>query len=271
MLLFDLQNRIYNNFPFDVLKIVGNDSLDFFHRISTNDFKNLNIHQIQKTLFITEKGKLIDAAWIKRRENDFLILCSKNNGENLSSWLNKFIIMEDIIVENVTEQFRIDVTFQQDAENDYFGFPAAFTISEKETPPLENISETEFEKFRIINGIPKYGKEISTEYNPLELNLWSFISFTKGCYIGQEVIARLDTYNKIQKSLCYFISSDTITESGIIVSKENREVGKITSTLKENDTTIGLAVIKQSELKIQSQFGMQNSVSQITIQKIFSK
>jgi folate-binding protein YgfZ len=58
-----------------------------------------------------------------------------------------------------------------------------------------------YEMLRIHRGLPMMEKEITDEYNPHEVGLFPFINFEKGCYIGQEVIARLDTYQKVQRQL----------------------------------------------------------------------
>ena len=57
------------------------------------------------------------------------------------------------------------------------------------------------EVVRVEQGVPEYGKELSEDVNPLEANLLGYISFDKGCYVGQEVVARLNTYRKVQRSL----------------------------------------------------------------------
>lgn len=57
------------------------------------------------------------------------------------------------------------------------------------------------ETVRVERGVPAYGAELSESYNPLEANLMSLVSFTKGCYVGQEVITRLDTYKKVKRSM----------------------------------------------------------------------
>ena len=63
--------------------------------------------------------------------------------------------------------------------------------------------------FRIKNLIPKSGNEIIDSYNPLDLGLERLIDFSKGCYVGQEVIARLDTYKKVQ-NIMHMIKVDDI-------------------------------------------------------------
>ena len=80
---------------------------------------------------------------------------------------------------------------------------------------------------------PAYGKEITQDYNPLEANLGKYVSFTKGCYIGQEVLARIDSYNKLQKKLVGFIMERDRgkgkVREGAQVYVNDEAVGKITS------------------------------------------
>ena len=67
--------------------------------------------------------------------------------------------------------------------------------------PTAPIGHMAYEMCRIHRGLPALGKEITDEHNPHEVGLYPFINFDKGCYIGQEVIARLDTYQKVQRQL----------------------------------------------------------------------
>lgn len=71
------------------------------------------------------------------------------------------------------------------------------TLATQATP----IGHVAYEMLRIHRGLPVMEKEITDEYNPHEVGLYPFINFEKGCYIGQEVIARLDTYQKVQRQL----------------------------------------------------------------------
>jgi folate-binding protein YgfZ len=66
---------------------------------------------------------------------------------------------------------------------------------------VSEISHGTYEVLRIAAGRPSYGKELGSEFNPLEAGLSSYVSFTKGCFVGQEVIARLDSYDKVKRHL----------------------------------------------------------------------
>ena len=101
---------------------------------------------------------------------------------------------------------------------------------------------------RIEYGIPVINNEMNDLSNPLECALNKYVNFSKGCYIGQEVITRLDTYDKISKHLVGLNFEENVTKSDNddmkILSGEN-ECGYVTSTsISENFGNIGLGFIK---------------------------
>lgn len=81
-----------------------------------------------------------------------------------------------------------------------------------------------WDALQIRHGIPRYGRELTDAYNPLEAGLIGAIDFAKGCYIGQEVIARLDTYQKVQKRLALLrLPPDTNAAAGTELTAANAE------------------------------------------------
>ncbi len=110
------------------------------------------------------------------------------------------------------------------------------------------IGTAAYEVIRVEEGAPEYGRELSEDYNPLETGLWGSISFTKGCYIGQEVIARLDTYQKVQKHLVSLsFEPDASVEAGVKLASDGKEVGQVTSVVKLPNTgnLIGLGYVRK--------------------------
>ncbi|MFQ5798342.1 MAG: aminomethyltransferase family protein [Bacteroidota bacterium] len=106
-----------------------------------------------------------------------------------------------------------------------------------------------FEIYRIEHGIPRFGAELTEEINPLEANLLDAISFSKGCYIGQEVIARLDTYKKVQKELCQVLLERPLQrhpETAAELFSEGEKIGWITSLAPSPDSggAMGLAYVR---------------------------
>jgi tRNA-modifying protein YgfZ len=88
-----------------------------------------------------------------------------------------------------------------------------------------------YEAFRIARGIPDIGKELTADFNPYEVGLRDAISMTKGCYIGQEVIARLDTYQKVRRQLMGIVLSGPMPSENLPVPLllAGEEVGVMTS------------------------------------------
>ena len=250
----------------------GSESIDFLHRISTNDLLQFPDGQVRFTLLVSDKGRIIDAAWIVHRNDHVLILLSKGTAEGTILWLNRYIIMEDIALTNVSSEYSVTIFADKEKghyHTEYFGHTVSFNI-DGSSP---DVSETsiEYERWRIDQGIPKIGHEIVQDYNPLELNLWNWISFTKGCYIGQEVIARLDTYNKVQRTLCKFSSGDTVLEQTILCDTSGNELGKITSVISDGSDVVGLAMLRSTAASTGSTYHLKDSDKTVKIEKVFRK
>ncbi|MFA5833088.1 MAG: hypothetical protein WDA22_06390 [Bacteroidota bacterium] len=267
---------LIHHFPFDVLKMTGDEAIDFLQRISTNDFKDFTEGKIQKTLLLTDKGRILDTIWVIHRNNHLIILTSKQMSSEIISFVNNYIIMEDIVVTDVTSQYSIDLHFgylDNFYHTDYFGFPVSFDVqlSNDVTKSVDHHSREAFEQWRIEHGIPVAKKEILQDYNPLELNLWDWISFTKGCYIGQEVIARIDTYNKIQRQLCLVSSNEQLTEREVLVDDSGAEIGKLTSVINIASGFIGLAIVKMKYAVEQQQVNVKGTKTVVKIERVFTK
>ena len=98
-----------------------------------------------------------------------------------------------------------------------------------------------WEQLRILQGRPVPDREITEDYNPLEAGLWKAISFDKGCYIGQETIARLNTYKGVKQRL-WGVKLNAFAAVDTPVTLEGEKVGVLTS-YSETDS-FGLAYIR---------------------------
>ena len=115
--------------------------------------------------------------------------------------------------------------------------------------------EKAIEILRIQNRIPKWGSELGPDYNPIEAGLTASISWSKGCYIGQEVIARLWTYHKIQKYLVGIAFDSPLAPLvGSDLRIKKKKVGILTSTSfhPTEGKYWGLGYLKSSEVRIGS-------------------
>ncbi len=206
---------------------------------------------------------------LKIKPMTLLLIGQSNDNSTLTPWLEKYIVMEDVkikttnltghyiafdvdkkneLVKKILEQpekFTTDIEFvPKDSETIIFSdswsktplIHVLFQDSVKHLMDgnLQNAGFTrtpldKFDSFRVRNLIPKWPNELSNHFNPLEANLIELISFSKGCYIGQEVIARLDTYKKVQRRLVKLELGDQPGSLPAAIHDSKEEVGTITS------------------------------------------
>lgn len=108
-----------------------------------------------------------------------------------------------------------------------------------------HLSPESFEILRVEAGIPAVGHELKEDYTPLEVGLASVVAENKGCYTGQEVLARQVSYDKITRQLAGLRLDAPVTPGGEVFS-DGRSVGQITSTVvSPRFGPVALAVIKR--------------------------
>ena len=105
------------------------------------------------------------------------------------------------------------------------------------------IGDHAWEQLRVEQGRPWPDRELTEDYNPLEAGLWQTISFTKGCYIGQETIARLDTYKGVKQQL-WGVQLSAAVEPGTTITLGEEKIGLLTSVVKTGGKYLGLAYIR---------------------------
>jgi hypothetical protein len=250
-----------------MLLMDGRDCLDLLQRISTNDVAQLSLGNTISTVFVTEKGKILGTADLLKSDAGILLATDREVCIKLRAWIEHFIIMEDAEIRDVSDKYECYLIIGGKAHLE-LGLKRPSSTGEMVEIRSEDIQARVFhatgwhegcsfallsagktgrdwiwssrsrrieanilETFRIEQGIPAYGKELTDQVNPLEAGLTSMVSFTKGCYVGQEVIARLDTYKKVNRRLAAFVIVGTEDESlqpGLIFDGENG-VGRTTS------------------------------------------
>lgn len=105
------------------------------------------------------------------------------------------------------------------------------------------LSDRAWDMLRILQGRPAPDAELTDDYNPLEVGLWQTISFNKGCYIGQETIARLNTYKGVKQYL-WGIRLNAPASVGSAIAVGDEKVGKLTSYTETANGHFGLGYIR---------------------------
>lgn len=109
------------------------------------------------------------------------------------------------------------------------------------------IDEAAYDYLRIESGRPRFGRELTLDYIPLEANLWDDVSFHKGCYTGQEIIARMESRGKLAKRLVGLRPAAAV-EPGSAITADGREVGTVTSAADGPAGPVALGYVKTAAL-----------------------
>ena len=253
------------------LLLIGSDALDLLDRLTTNRISDLTSTGMgMGAVLTTNKGRIIDLLGVHVEEKGLMVVTSGNATEKVSDWIDFYTIMEDVEIKNVSDQtfhFRVIGTSSEievlpdttglkpfhGVQTEIAGVSSLAislqvgnlscidligsavrgdSVQSKLDEYLKEIGIDEYNHFRIDAGEPAYGSELTEEFNPLEAGLLPYISFNKGCYIGQEVVARLNTYDKVQRKLVKFKwDSENCELSGKVIEDEDRVVGVMTSSL----------------------------------------
>lgn len=122
------------------------------------------------------------------------------------------------------------------------------TLTEKlSAAGIAQIDEAAFEYLRIEAGLPRFGHELSEDYIPLETGLWNDVSFAKGCYIGQEIIARMESRGKLAKKLVRFSAESPLTTGNI--TSNGKKAGTLTSVANSENGSVALGYVRTKILE----------------------
>ncbi|URR36696.1 folate-binding protein [Thermosynechococcus sp. HN-54] len=261
------------------LRLTGGDRLKFLHNQSSNNCLLLQPGQGADTVFLTSTARTLDLATLFVHSDWVELLISPQRREFLLKWLDKYIFFgDDVQVSDRTPDsycYRVfgAVADQMSAQFDLEPFAQPYahvTVTYENTPltiaatsglailgltlwsdrplsdllhPYPQLSDADWEHLRIRQGRPAADAELTEDYNPLEARLGHTISFNKGCYIGQETIARLNTYQGVKQHLWGLELSAAVTPPTPLFL-DGEKVGLLTSCTPLNRGAFGLGYVR---------------------------
>ena len=243
-LLFDLSSRTK-------LRVTGADRVRFLNGQITNNIGKATEAVAIEACILSAKGKMNGHVFISAGPDCFYLDASPELLETLPLRLERYVIADDVQIENISEQFSIlhvlaparpatrenclVVSVRRFIEPgwDIWVEPThAGSLLKELATTFTVVDAAAAETFRIEEGIPRWGRELTDEIIPIEANLEArTVDYEKGCYIGQEVISRIKMSGQTNKRLCGLISlNDTVLSAGIKLSDQaGKNAGWITS------------------------------------------
>jgi tRNA-modifying protein YgfZ len=214
--------------PRAFVRVSGADAEDYLQRMVSNDIEALAVGDVCDALLLTPKARVIATLRIWRRgEDDFLLLTEPELGDAVLAELRRMRFAAKCEIE--LEQHTSTIVFGGDEgiPTDDYGAPAREVLDGVFQPTL---AEAELERFRIEAGTPRYGHELDDRVLPAEAGLdQTHISFTKGCYPGQEPIARLHYRGHVNRRLR--VLEAEAASPGDELTHEGKVVGRVTSAV----------------------------------------
>ncbi len=269
-----------------VLRLAGEDRVDFLQRMTTNNIAALGPNQATVTVLTSPVARIEHVFTVIARPEDLWLLPTPGTAEALALALRgKIFFMDKVTVDDLSaelarlrlmgpqagpilEELNIDLAgagdgqwLEQDGifvmKQDAYDVPGfelivpqdrlnELSLRIEQAGAVSLQSDAAYHIRRIELGRPAPGRELTGEYNPLEAGLAWTCADDKGCYTGQEIIARQVTYDKVTKTLVG-LRGDKLLEAGSQVHIEDRVVGQVTSSAYSPtlDAHIALAVLKR--------------------------
>jgi folate-binding protein YgfZ len=260
------------------ISVSGSEAVMFLNGLITNDLKMLGENRWMSAAFPNVQGRLLAAVRVIRRRDDILLDTEAATREKVIKIIERFTLAGDFKVADVTNTSAM-ISVQGHRANQFLelmtrddqttivpsthtaekGFDVIVSAARKDslwqtlvaagaTPVSPEVEEI----LRIEAGIARYGIDMDETNVVTETNLDDAVSYTKGCYLGQEIIVRIKHRGHVAKKLTglRFETDQTIEAGSAIKSTDDKEIGRVTSTTfsPKLETTIGLGYVRYEHL-----------------------
>ncbi|MEZ6092766.1 MAG: hypothetical protein R3C03_00800 [Pirellulaceae bacterium] len=275
----------------ECLAIGGSDAKSWFHNFCTADIKRLALGDSTEAFVLDAKGKTLGWGTVVAEPESLLLIMSPGQIHQLSTHLERYVIREDVAFVDASEQFEWMFVFGEDA-NHWLQQVAAIepatsgattatiagqtvqVVSTQMFGPglllrliagdmhdawlssLNLVSATlnEFKSHRIQHRCPEFGTDFDESALPQELRRDDLaISFDKGCYLGQETVARIDALGHVNRVLVVLRSTSAETfQEGAELTLDGSVVGTLTSVASDAEhagSAVALALTKRKAAK----------------------
>ena len=239
-----------------ILTISGEDAGELLQGQMTQDIRKLKDDKIHMTSFCNVQGRVIASAFVQCEGDRYDLILSSELVEDLCNHLQRYILRSKVEIQQ--SEKLVYAIFSKDIANDQELFktlsnnPERMLALANSVPEnIENfITSEEWIEHDIKEMIPIIHKESSEKFIPqmLNLDILNAVSFSKGCYTGQEVVARVQHRGKIKQRM-FVINNENQSHIpiGSEIQHESKKVGTVVISALINEKSTSLAVINTSD------------------------
>ena len=215
----------------------------------SNDVEALGVGDACEALLLTAKARVIAPLVVVRRGlDDFLLLTEPGLAETVRRTLVRTRFAAKCSIEVEAHESRLVVGREPPPggiANHEYGI-AAYELVDEETPAWGEITDAELELLRIRAGSPRFGHELDDRVLPAEAGLEArAIDFEKGCYPGQEPIARQHYRGRVNRTLRVLeLDGDELPDADGELTLDGKVVGRVTSAAREDGQVLALGYVR---------------------------
>lgn len=252
------------------IRVTGSEAVQFLNGLITNDIKLATETTWLPAVFPTVQGRIIGAVRITRRDEGFLIDTESASHDAVLKTISRFTLAGDFKVTDVSNEIAL-LTVQgkraaevvhglntirathtgEDGYDLLVNTDEVAAITEKLIAAgAEPVSPETLETLRIEAGIPRHGQDMDETNVVLEAIPDDAISYTKGCYLGQEIIIRIKHRGHVARKLTGLTLEKSVDVRTAITSEDGKEIGRVTSTTysPKLETPIALGYVRYEYL-----------------------
>jgi len=244
-MLIHLKNRA-------LLKLTGSENEAFLQAQLSNDISKLDNSSVQLNAYCQHQGKILALFWVIRAGDDFLLSFPLDLLDSIKARLQMFVLMADVKIIDETEQYlQIGVIGKSQKDSLIINEQLSLILADpKNLSKFDLTSQDYWDKACIDSFLPEISIVSTETYIPQMLNLdinEVGVNFSKGCFPGQEVVARLHYLGKVKRRLFAFKSDSPLSIGDTLYcaeSKSAKATGRVVSQVKFGPDFFCLATLE---------------------------
>ena len=231
-----------------LIRVAGAEAEHFLHNLVTADIEGLNVGELSASALLTPQGKILFDFLVCREGSGFLLDCRTDIAAEFTKRLKFYRLRARVDIE-VQEQALVSVSWQSDSS----AAGLADIRFGKEAPVLRSYGaegggeETRYTRLRIENGVAEGGSDYAfgdVFAHDVNLDQIGGVSFAKGCYVGQEVVSRMQ-HRGTARRRALIAAGDAALEAGSAITADGRNIGVLGSAFEKS----ALALVRIDKVK----------------------